>query len=342
MAILVSGGAGYIGSHTVVQLLNAGNEVVIVDDYSNSKPSVLERIKKIASGEMCFHEGDIADTKLLDTVFTEHDIEAVIHFAAYKAVGESVAKPLMYYRNNLLGLINVLEAMEKYGCQQFIYSSSATVYGNNNPVPFTEEMSTSAINPYGQTKVMGEQILRDVALAHPEWSLISLRYFNPIGAHVSGLIGEDPSGIPNNIMPYITQVAVGKLKELTVFGDDYETVDGTGVRDYIHVEDLASGHLAALTYAKDHSGIEFINLGRGHGYSVLELVHAFEDATGRKIPMKFGPRRPGDAAMAYADVKKAKALLDWQAQYDIADMCRDSWRWQAQNPQGYPDGEEAL
>lgn len=327
MKVLVTGGAGYIGSHTCVELLNAGYEVVIIDNFVNSKPEALDCIRRITGKDFAFVEADLRDRAAVAKLFDEHAIDAVIHFAGLKAVGESVQKPLEYYDNNLGGFFVLAEEMRAHGVKKFVFSSSATVYGMNNPVPFREEMPTSATNPYGYTKVMIEQMLRDLAVADPEWSIVLLRYFNPIGAHESGLIGEDPNGIPNNLLPYVAQVAAGKLKQLTVFGDDYDTPDGTGVRDYIHVVDLALGHLAALKYAEGHPGAEAINLGTGHGTSVLEIVHAFEKASGRKVPYRIAARRAGDIATCYADTHKAAELLGWRATRTIDDMCRDGWNF---------------
>ena len=327
MKVLVTGGAGYIGSHTCVELLNAGHEVVIIDNFVNSKPEALDSIRKITGKDFAFVEADLRDRAAVKALFDAHPVDAVIHFAGLKAVGESVQKPLEYYDNNLGGFFVLAEEMRDHGVKKFVFSSSATVYGMNNPVPFREEMPTSATNPYGYTKVMIEQMLRDIAVADPEWSIVMLRYFNPIGAHPSGLIGEDPNGIPNNLLPYVAQVAAGKLKELTVFGDDYDTPDGTGVRDYIHVVDLALGHLAALNYADSHTGAEAINLGTGHGTSVLEIVRAFEKASGRKVPYRIAARRAGDIATCYADTSKAAKLLGWRAERNIDDMCRDGWNF---------------
>ena len=327
MKVLVTGGAGYIGSHTCVELLNAGHEVVIIDNFVNSKPEALDSIRKITGKDFAFVEADLRDRAAVKALFDAHPVDAVIHFAGLKAVGESVQKPLEYYDNNLGGFFVLAEEMRDHGVKKFVFSSSATVYGMNNPVPFREEMPTSATNPYGYTKVMIEQMLRDLAVADPEWSIVMLRYFNPIGAHPSGLIGEDPNGIPNNLLPYVAQVAAGKLKELTVFGDDYDTPDGTGVRDYIHVVDLALGHLAALNYADSHTGAEAINLGTGHGTSVLEIVRAFEKASGRKVPYRIAARRAGDIATCYADTSKAAKLLGWRAERNIDDMCRDGWNF---------------
>ncbi|MBQ3575706.1 MAG: UDP-glucose 4-epimerase GalE [Clostridia bacterium] len=309
MSILVTGGAGYIGSHTCVELLNAGYEIVIADNMDNAKPQALDAIRTITGKDFAFYRIDLRDRAAMEDMFEKENIDAVIHFAGLKAVGESVAKPLMYYNNNLYGFIVLAETMEKYGVGKLVFSSSATVYGMNNPVPFREEMPTSATNPYGYTKVMIEQMLNDICVAHPEWAVCKLRYFNPIGAHESGLIGEDPNGIPNNLMPYVARVAAGKLKELSVFGNDYDTPDGTGVRDYIHVVDLAKGHLAALAYIENNAGCEAVNLGTGNGTSVLELVHAFEKASGRKVAYRIVDRRPGDIATCYADPEKAATLL---------------------------------
>ena len=327
MKVLVTGGAGYIGSHTCVELLNAGHEVVIIDNFVNSKPEALDCIRRITGKDFAFCEADLRDRAAVKKLFDEHEIDAVIHFAGLKAVGESVQKPLEYYNNNLGGFFVLAEEMRAHNVKRIVFSSSATVYGMNNPVPFREEMPTSATNPYGYTKVMIEQMLRDLAVADPEWSIVLLRYFNPIGAHESGLIGEDPNGIPNNLLPYVAQVAAGKLKQLSVFGNDYDTPDGTGVRDYIHVVDLALGHLAALNYAETHTGAEAINLGTGHGTSVLEIVAAFEKASGRPVPYKICDRRPGDIATCYADTTKAAKLLGWHATRDIDDMCRDGWNF---------------
>ena len=327
MKVLVTGGAGYIGSHTCVELLNAGHELVIVDNFVNSRPEALDAIRTMTGRDFAFFEAGLRDRAALERVFDGHAIDAVIHFAGLKAVGESVARPLEYYDNNLCGFIVLAEVMRDHGVKKLVFSSSATVYGMDNPVPFNEEMPTSATNPYGYTKVMIEQMLRDIARADGEWAVCLLRYFNPIGAHESGLIGEDPNGIPNNLLPYVAQVAAGRLPLLTVFGDDYDTPDGTGVRDYIHVVDLALGHLAALEYVKDHPGAEAVNLGTGKGTSVLEIVHAFEKASGRTIPYRIAPRRPGDIATCYAETDKAARLLGWRATRNIEDMCRDGWRF---------------
>ncbi len=334
MAILVTGGTGYIGSHTTVELIQAGFEVVIVDDLSNSKLPVLERIETITGIKPRFYEGSVLNRDLLRLIFRENFIEAVIHFAAFKAVGESVEKPLAYYHNNIGGLITVLEVMNEFGCKSIVFSSSATVYGMNHPSPLEEDMTTSATNPYGQTKLMNEQILIDLGKADPTWRVGILRYFNPIGAHESGLIGEDPQGIPNNLMPYITQVAIGKREKLNVFGNDYDTPDGTGVRDYIHVVDLALGHLKMLEHLYNQAGVEIVNLGTGIGYSVLDLVHTFEKVNKVKIPYEIVDRREGDVAKNFANVIKAKEVLHWETQFNLEDMCRDSWNWQSKNPKG--------
>ena len=339
MAILVTGGTGFIGSHTVVELINAGKEVVIVDNFSNSKPEVLNRIEKITGIRPVFYQADLLDKPAIDRIFEEQKIDAVIHFAGFKAVGESVHKPLEYYHNNITGTLMLCQSMKEHQCKRIVFSSSATVYGMNNPVPFKEGMPTSATNPYGYTKVMIEQILSDLHVADPEWSVVLLRYFNPIGAHDSGLIGEDPNGIPNNLLPYVSQVAIGKLPCLSVYGDDYDTVDGTGVRDYIHVVDLACGHVAALNWMNGREGVEIFNLGTGQGTSVLEVVQAFSEACGRDLPYKICPRRAGDVAAVYGDASKAERMMGWKAQYDIADMCRDSWNWQSHNPNGFADAE---
>ena len=327
MSVLITGGAGFIGSHTAVQLLESGEDIIILDNFSNSSPEMLDGIRQITGMTFTFYEGDMRDKALLDRLFTENNIESVIHFAGLKAVGESIEKPLEYYDNNINGTLCILEAMKKHGCKIMIFSSSATVYGNDNESPFVEGMKTSAINPYGWTKVFIEHILEGVCTADKEFSAVLLRYFNPIGAHKSGIIGEKPNGIPNNIMPYIMKVASGEFDHLNVFGNDYDTVDGTGVRDYIHVVDLADGHLAALKYARNHTGAETVNLGTGKGTSVLQLVAAFEKASGRKVPYVIAPRRHGDIASCYADVTKAKKLLGWQAKYNIDDMCADNARW---------------
>ncbi|NQK93791.1 UDP-glucose 4-epimerase GalE [Streptococcus suis] len=335
MSILVTGGAGYIGSHTVVELLKLGKEVVIVDNLSNSSILVLDRIEEITGKRPAFYELDVADKEALRSVFEKESIEAAIHFAGYKAVGESVEKPVMYYENNIMSTLALVEVMAEFGVKKIVFSSSATVYGLNNPSPLVENMPTSATNPYGYTKVMLEQILRDLEVSDKEWSVALLRYFNPIGAHESGLIGEDPAGIPNNLMPFIAQVAVGKRAELSVFGNDYDTVDGTGVRDYIHVVDLALGHIKALGKISDTTGVYTYNLGSGQGTSVLELVQAFEKVNGVPVPYKIVDRRPGDVATCYANADKALAELNWKTEKTIEDMCRDTWNWQSKNPNGY-------
>ena len=333
--ILVTGGAGYIGSHTVVELVAAGYEAIIVDDLSNGSVQVLDRLKSITGREISFYQGSVADKGFMNRVFEENHIDAVIHFAAYKAVGESVQEPLKYYENNVGGTIALLEVMKENKVDHIIFSSSATVYGMNNISPLTEDLPTSATNPYGYTKLMMEQILTDLARAHSDWSVTNLRYFNPIGAHESGMIGEAPNGIPNNLMPYITQVAVGKLQELSVFGNDYDTHDGTGVRDYIHVVDLAKGHVLALKHNLENKGVAVFNLGTGIGYSVLDMVKVFENVNGVKIPYTVKDRRPGDVATCYADASKANDILGWKAEKTLQDMMRDSWRWQSSNPNGY-------
>lgn len=332
--ILVTGGAGFIGSHTTVLLLEAGHEVIVLDNFCNSKPESLRRVKEITGKDVILYNQDMLDYQGNCKIFEEHKIDAVIHFAGLKAVGESVSKPMEYYHNNITGTLELMKAMNKYGCKKMVFSSSATVYGMNNPAPYKEDMPTSATNPYGYTKVMIEQILRDMAVADKDWGVMLLRYFNPIGAHESGLIGEDPNGIPNNLLPYVAQVASGKLKELSVYGDDYDTVDGTGVRDYIHVVDLARGHLSALDYVLKHTGSEAVNLGTGKGTSVLEVVKAFEGASGKTVAYKIAPRRAGDIASCYADTSKAKSLLGWESAYDIQRMCTDAWRFTDKNPNG--------
>jgi UDP-glucose 4-epimerase len=337
MAILVTGGAGYIGSHTSVELLNAGYETIILDNFSNSKQESLKRINELTGKEFKFYQVDLLDKESVERVFSENQIDAVIHFAGLKAVGESVAIPLHYYHNNVTGTVILCEVMKKHGVKKLVFSSSATVYGVPETVPISENFPLGATNPYGRTKLMIEEILRDLYVADNEWSISLLRYFNPIGAHESGRIGEDPNGIPNNLMPFITQVAVGKMKELKVFGSDYSTVDGTGIRDYIHVIDLALGHLKALEKVQGSNGVEAYNLGTGTGYSVLEIVSAFEKASNKKIPYQLVARRPGDVAICYADPEKAKQELGWAAIRGIEKMCRDSWKWQSQNPDGYQD-----
>lgn len=332
--ILVTGGTGFIGSHTCVELIQAGYDVVILDNLSNSKESCVDRIKEITGVGVKFYKADLLDLESTKHVFEENKIDSVIHFAGLKAVGESVEKPLEYYENNIGGTINLLKAMRDANCKSIVFSSSATVYGVNNKVPYTEDMTTSATNPYGYTKVMIEQILNDMTVSDSDWSVVALRYFNPIGAHESGRIGENPNGIPNNLVPYIAQVALGKLEHLRVFGDDYETPDGTGVRDYIHVTDLAKGHLAALEYAAENKGFQPINLGTGKGSSVMEVVKAYEKACGKNIPVVVTPRRAGDIAESYAETGLAKKLLGWEAKLDINKMCEDSWNFTVKNPEG--------
>lgn len=329
MAILLPGGAGFIGSHTAVELLNAGKEIVIIDNFSNSKPSVLDAIKEITGKDFKFYEMDYLDKEKLEKVFEENNIEAVLNFAGYKAVGESVKKPIEYYTNNISGALVLLDTMRKYDCKKFIFSSSATVYGDPETMPITEDCKTGGTtNPYGTTKLFIEQILKDIYKSDNTWDICILRYFNPVGAHESGLIGEEPQGIPNNLMPYIARVAAGTLKELSVFGNDYNTPDGTGVRDYIHVVDLAKGHVKALEKLdKENAGLYIYNLGTGKGYSVLDMVKAFESATEKKVPYKIAPRREGDIAMCYADPKRAKEELGWEATKTLEDMCKDSWNY---------------
>ncbi len=338
MAILVTGGAGYIGSHTSLELLDAGKEIVILDNFYNSCPKVLERLRELSGKKINFEECDIRDREGLDAVFEKYDIEAVIHFAGLKAVGESCQKPLMYYENNISGTVTLCQAMAAHGVKKIVFSSSATVYGEHNQSPLKETMvAGGTTNPYGTTKFFIEQILTDLAKSDPEWGVCILRYFNPIGAHKSGRIGESPNGIPNNLMPYITQVAEGKREFLSVFGDDYDTHDGTGVRDYIHVVDLAIGHIKALNKIENETGVLIYNLGTGKGYSVLDVVKAFEKASGVKVPYKIVERRPGDLATVYSDPAKAKAELNWEAERGLDDMCADSYRWQHNNPNGYED-----
>lgn len=332
--ILVTGGSGFIGSHTCVELLNSGFDVIIMDNLSNSKMAAVSRIETITGKNVTFYQTDICDYEGTTKIFQENDIDSVIHFAGLKAVGESVAKPIEYYSNNITGSLVLLRVMKENNCKKIVFSSSATVYGVDNTAPYTEDMPTSATNPYGYTKVMIEQILRDVCTADPEFSAVALRYFNPIGAHKSGLLGEDPNGIPNNLMPYIAQVAAGKLRQLSVFGNDYNTPDGTGVRDYIHVTDLAKGHVCAIKYAADHSGFEAVNLGTGRGSSVLEVADAYERACGREIPRKFAPRRAGDIDASFADASKAERIFGWHAEADIDEMCADSWNFTKLNPMG--------
>ena len=327
MAILITGGAGYIGSHTCVELLAAGYEIIVFDNFINSKPETLQKIKLITNKDFTFYTADLLDRASLEQIFTENQIDAVVHFAGLKAVGESVEKPLLYYHNNVSGSINLFETMAKYKVKRIVFSSSATVYGNPATVPISEDFPLSTTNPYGSTKLMIENILRDLYTSDPEWSIALLRYFNPIGAHKSGLIGEDPNGLPNNLMPYITRVAAGKLEILNVFGNDYPTRDGTGVRDYIHVVDLSLGHIKALEKIMDTNGVDAYNLGTGNGYSVLEVIKTFEKATGQKVNYRMAPRRPGDIAECYADPIKAKNGLNWEAKRDLFEMCADSWRF---------------
>ncbi|MGE7760182.1 UDP-glucose 4-epimerase GalE [Peribacillus sp. NPDC097895] len=340
MAILVTGGAGFIGSHTCIELLNEGYEIIVVDNFSNSKPESLNRVCEITGKSIMIYHLNLLDLESLEKVFLVNQIEAVIHFAGLKAVGESIKDSLKYYKNNITTTIIICELMQKYNVKKLVFSSSATVYGLPDTVPITEGSPVQAINPYGRTKLMIEEILQDLYISDNEWSITILRYFNPIGAHESGLIGEDPSGIPNNLMPYITKVAVGQLKELQIFGKSYSTVDGTGVRDYIHVVDLAIGHVLALDKTLKTSGVKIYNLGTGKGYSVLEVVSAFEAATGVKIPFKITQPRTGDAAICYANPSKAEKELNWIAKKSIQDMCEDSWRWQSRNPNGYTKNEE--
>lgn len=335
MAVLLTGGTGFIGSHTAVEMLKLGNDLILVDDLSNSEISVVDRIEKITGKKVKFYEADVSDKKALEKIFDENNIEGVIHFAGFKSVGESVKKPLMYYKNNLDSTFSILEVMKEYKCKIMIFSSSATVYGSKNTVPFTEEMETGRgiSNPYGWTKYMIEQILSDVAFADKNMSIVLLRYFNPIGAHESGLIGEKPDGVPGNLMPFITQTAAGIRDRLTIFGDDYPTRDGSCERDFIHVVDLAKGHVAAWEYALEHTGTDVFNLGTGNGYTVFELLNTFQKVNGIEVPSVIGPRREGDIARVYADVKKAESVLGWKAEKTIEDMCRDSWRWEQKERQ---------
>ncbi|MCV9888143.1 UDP-glucose 4-epimerase GalE [Metabacillus halosaccharovorans] len=344
MSILITGGAGYIGSHTCVELLNAGYEIVVLDNLSNSKVDSLDRIREITSKDFKFYQTDLLNKAELQTIFAENNIEAVIHFAGLKAVGESVSIPLHYYHNNITGTLILCEVMEQFGVYNMVFSSSATVYGMQEQVPLSEELPLQATNPYGRTKLMIEEVLRDLYVSNKNWSVALLRYFNPVGAHSSGFIGEDPNGIPNNLVPYITQVAVGKLSELRVFGNDYSTHDGTGVRDYIHVVDLAAGHLKALEKVMVSSGVSAYNLGTGKGYSVLDMIYTFEKVTGRSIPYRISNRRPGDIGISYADPSKAQKELNWVAKKGLEEMCLDSWRWQSKNPHGYegPSKEQAV
>ncbi|MDN3437390.1 UDP-glucose 4-epimerase GalE [Planococcus sp. APC 3900] len=335
MTVLVTGGAGFIGSHATVELLENGYKVVVVDNLSNSQKAAIDRIKEMTGKDFAFHQVDLLDSQALDDIFSTYDISAVMHFAGYKAVGQSVEMPLSYYHNNISGTLTLCEMMLKHNVQKLVFSSSATVYGLPERVPIEESFSLSATNPYGRTKLMIEEILRDLALSNPSIRIAILRYFNPIGAHPSGKLGEDPRGIPNNLIPYITQVAIGKQPELKIFGGDYETNDGTGVRDYIHVMDLVKGHIKALEYLEKHEGVETFNLGTGTGYSVLEIVNSFNDVTGKQIPYQITDRRPGDIGVCYANPEKAKKLLGWQAEKSLKEMCRDSWNWQVQNPDGF-------
>ncbi len=338
MKVLVTGGAGYIGSHTCVELLQRGHTPVVIDNLSNSSRESLYRVEELTGKPVAFYQGNVQDEALLERIFSEHELHCAIHFAGLKAVGESVEKPLMYYRNNLDATMTLCQVMDRHGVKRLIFSSSATVYSGDNAMPLGENAKTGGCtNPYGWTKYMAEQILRDLARADKEWSVVNLRYFNPVGAHPSGRIGEHPNGIPNNLMPYITQTAIGKRHHLNVFGNDYPTPDGTGVRDYIHVVDLARGHVAALEYLMAHTGETAFNLGTGRGYSVLDMVHAFEAANGLTVPYEITQRRPGDLAVCYADPERSHKVLGWQAQYDLEDMCRHSWNWQKQNPNGYEE-----
>lgn len=337
MNVLVTGGAGYIGSHTVLELLNNDHEVIVIDNLSNSSEEALKRVQKITGRSFTFYREDLLNKAALEEIFSKHEIDSVIHFAGYKAVGESVSKPLKYYDNNIISTLNLCELMDFHGVTDLVFSSSATVYGDPETVPITEDFPLSATNPYGRTKLFIEYILKDLHHSNPNWNIALLRYFNPVGAHESGLIGEDPNDIPNNLMPYVSQVAVGKLERLSVFGDDYPTTDGTGVRDYIHVVDLATGHLKALEKLKSEPGLVVYNLGTGHGSSVLEMVRAFEQASGRKVPYSITPRRPGDIAACYADPSKAEKELGWKAERGIEEMCRDAWKWQSHNPNGYKE-----
>ena len=336
MKILVTGGAGYIGSHTCVELIEAGYTPIVIDNLSNSNPEGLRRVGEITGKTVEFIEGDVRDEALLDEILTKHEISCAIHFAGLKAVGESVAKPLAYYQNNLDATLTLCKVMAKHDVKRIVFSSSATVYSGDNEMPLRETSKTgNCTNPYGWTKYMGEQILRDIAKADPAWSVVNLRYFNPVGAHASGKIGEHPNGIPNHLMPYISQTAIGRRDHLNVFGNDYPTPDGTGVRDYIHVVDLAKGHVAAIRYLMSHTGESVFNLGTGHGYSVLDMVHAFETANGVKVPYVIAERRPGDLPACYADPSKSLEVLGWKAERNLVDMCRDTWNWQKHNPNGY-------
>lgn len=336
MNVLVTGGSGFIGSHTCLELLNLGHSVVVVDNLCNSSREALKRVEALTGKTIPFYEQDVRDEEALSRVFDAHPIDCAIHFAGLKAVGESVAKPLEYYSNNLNSTLNLCKVMSAHGVKRLVFSSSATVYSGDNEMPLRESSKTgNCTNPYGWTKYMGEQILRDLARSDPEWSVIQLRYFNPVGAHESGRIGEDPKDVPNNLMPYISQTAIGRREQLSVFGNDYPTHDGTGVRDYIHVVDLARGHVMALDYLMSHTGEAIFNLGTGQGYSVLDMVHTFERANGIKVPYRITDRRPGDLATCYADPTKSLEVLGWKATHDLEDMCRDTWNWQSQNPRGY-------
>ena len=336
MNVLVTGGAGYIGSHTCVELLQRDMGVVVVDNLVNSSPRAIERVEQITGKHVDFYVKDVRDREAMNAIFDKHQIDCVIHFAGLKAVGESVAMPLEYYDNNLFSTVTLCEVMRDHGVKNIVFSSSATVYSGDNEMPLREASRTGmCTNPYGWTKYMSEQILRDTAKSDKDWAIVLLRYFNPIGAHSSGLIGEDPRGIPNNLMPFISQVAIGRREYLNVFGDDYDTPDGTGVRDYIHVVDLARGHVAAINYMQQHKGESVFNLGTGNGYSVLDMVHAFEKVTGKKVPYRIAPRRPGDLATVYASPDKSAEQLGWKAEYGLEDMCRDTWAWQSKNPMGY-------
>ncbi|KPN22058.1 MULTISPECIES: UDP-glucose 4-epimerase GalE [Arthrobacter] len=335
MRILVTGGTGYIGSHTTLELLQAGHDVVVMDNLANSSTESLNRVQELSGRTASFVQADLLDPQALEAIFAEHSPEAVIHFAGLKAVGESVAKPLHYYRNNVAGTLNLLAAMDRHDVRTIVFSSSATVYGASEEVPLVEDMPMDAVNPYGRTKEQIEDILADLGASDERWSIALLRYFNPVGAHESGRIGEDPTGVPNNLLPFVAQVAVGRREKVMVFGNDYNTPDGTGVRDYIHVMDLAAGHLAALDYIAARKGVKRWNLGTGNGSSVLEVLAAFSKAAGKDVPYEFAPRRPGDAAVSYADPSAARAELGWSAGRSLDDMCRDHWNWQKQNPQGY-------
>ena len=337
MSVLITGGTGYIGSHTIIEFLEAGYDPIVLDNFSNSKPCVIERIEKITGKSFKFYEADLLDIDAIDKIFEENDVDSVIHFAGLKAVGESVSMPIEYYHNNITGTLNLCRIMKKHGVGRIVFSSSATVYGAPKTVPITEDFPLSATNPYGMTKLVIERILADIAAADDTWSVSVLRYFNPIGAHKSGLIGEDPKGIPNNLLPYITQVGVGTLECLFVYGNDYDTHDGTGVRDYIHVVDLAKAHLCALERAKKVKGTEYYNVGTGKGYSVLDIIDAYNKVSGLNIPYKIVGRRPGDVDKCFADPSKAEKYLGWRAQYGIEEMCADSYNWQKNNPRGYEE-----